>query len=435
MIKLDPYQITSYEWLKASQYRILADDPGVGKTHPAIFAVKGLYGPKLIVAPAYLLVNWKVELENSGETHISLVKGTPLEKGERLIADAVWFIISYETFAATKNFKALRARIWSAIIFDEAHRLRGRNSARTRAALAFKPYTSRAFFLTGTPVIKNGGDLFPMLKFCNPTEFSSYWRFVETYCKVSSTPWGKKVGKFIDKPAFEAMLKPYMLRRTLQEVFPEMPPVITRDVYVELTESSRKEYKVAKADYLITNPDGRKTRIGAGGLVSALRKLTVQSGPKDEALIGLLEDIPEGEQIVVFAWYRSSVEHLQVLLPSAAGFHGELPQSDRDYLIDAFKQGIFRVLIATLSTMKEGVNLQNAQHVIFYEQDWVAATNEQAIARLHRRGQEKTVFAYNLITRKSIDESVYKAAAKRGSMSLEAIFDDIWNNDTDSGNA
>lgn len=419
------YQVVAKNWLLDHRVSILADAPGVGKTLPAILSATVHAGCKLVVVPAYLISNWVAELEEQGEENVVIATGSRTKRIEAIKSATEWLVLSYESF--TIHAAELSKRRWTVVVFDEAHRLKGRDSKRSKAALAFRQSAVSIYLLTGTPLVANGGDLFPLLRLCNPKEFKSYWRFVEEHCKVSMTPWGKKVGKLKDAPKFEAMLKPYMLRRTLESVLPDIPAAVEQDIIVELGSGERRKYELAKTEYLYENPDGKRTRIKAEGLLATVRHLTSASEEKQKALLGLLEDIPEDEQVVVFAWYRATVDLIMQAVPTALGFHGAFSPEERGEIIDAFKDKQSRVLVATLSTMKEGVNLQNARYVIFYEQDWVAATNEQALARLRRRGQEQTVVAYKLIVKRSAEWSVHKAAKGRRAMSLNDIFDEVMN--------
>lgn len=428
MIELDLYQQVSRDWLLSHRWTILGDDAGVGKTHPAIFAAKEYDTIRLIVCPAYLSTNWQVELERCEETDVSIITGSPDEKLEAWEKDASWYIMSYELFARKDWQLRILDKRPGIVIFDEAHHLRGRNSARTKAAYAIRKHGPIMWMLTGTPLVANGGDVWPLLHIIDSQKWSSYWRFVEENCKISHTPWATKIGNPKDKDAFNKLLEPYMLRRMLEEVFPEIPAVVEQVITVDVSKATAERIKRAKKEYLVENPQGKLTRIGAGGLVTNLRSMTLDA--KLSALVGLVDDIPANEQVVVFGWYRESVQQAAYALADAGHvvlkIDGGIDQAIRAKFIGQFQEGKIRVIAATLSSMQEGVNLQVARHVIFIEEHYVAAVNKQAEARLRRRGQAGTVLKYVLLTRKTIDASVHKAQAKRAEMALESVFDDLW---------
>lgn len=433
MIQLADYQKEAENWLLAHPFGVLADAPGVGKTHSAIFAARRFPGRKMIIVPAYLISNWLYELERSGVKGTAMV-GDVNKRKQIYNSDPEWLLMSYETFSADyedlkgKRLLTFSKRQWGVVIFDEAHRLRGRDSKRTEAAFQIRKYANHVWMLTGTPLVSDGGNVFPLLKICDPQTFTSYWRFVEDNCYVAYTPWAKKVGKPRNREAFNKLLQPYMFRRRLEDVLPSIPDVIEKTITVDLSNAARKEYHQIKTEYKITNPDGEQTRIGAGGLISNLRR-TIAS-EKMPALNGIIEDIPGEEQIVIFTWHREAVETVLEDYngkgDTIRGFTGEMSIARRQEIIKDFQDGKFRILVATLATMQEGVNLQNASRVIFFEEDWLATTNEQAVARLRRRGQERTVIKYVLMVRKTIDTSIHRIQAKRGQMDLGTVFDSIW---------
>lgn len=424
MIELSGYQVVAKDWLLKHNYGILGDEPGVGKTFPAIEAGKELRGRKLVVCPAYLIPNWYVALARCDETDVVAVQGSAQDKKELLLLEATWFIMSYETFSRTDYNRLISYHYWDAVIFDEAHRLKGRKSVRTSVAYHFRHNALRIWMLTGTPIMSNGGDIFPLLHMCNPKLFSSYWSFVETNCKLVKTPWATEVRGPRDKSGFEELLKPYMLRRKLGEVLPEIPDLVEEIVYTELTEALRKRYKLAKEEYKATYGEGTEEyRLQAAGLLSSLRDLTVDA--KLEPLKGLLEDIPNNEQVVVFTWYKAAHRAvMEKLGDDAAGFTGEVSPLERVGIIGRFQKGDFRILVANLAVMTEGVDLQNARHVVFAEEDWVGAVNDQASARLRRRGQHDTVIKHVIITRRTIDERVHRVQERRVQMSLSKIIDE-----------
>lgn len=421
MIILSDYQLTSYNWLKQNKKIILADSPGCGKTHPAIFAAKDIQGLKLIVCPAYLSVQWEVELNNCNETDIVMINGSvPVTERLRLFDEKhLWTITSYEMFLRNGWLERF-IKHFSVAIFDEAHRLRNRNSKRTVAAIEFCKTVPNAYFLTGTPLVNNGGDIFPLLKIIDKKKFSSYWKFVNEHCYTTTNPFEVVVGKPRNKEEFNKLLQPYMLRRELKEVLPNIPDVVEKIIYIDLSASTRKEYTTLKKEYKITHLTEEERRVSFAGLASELRGLTFNN--KIEALKDLIEDIPQEDNIVIFTWHRELCNRLKSELVNSQGFNGSDKIEFRQDIIKLFQKNSFRILIATLATLTEGVNLQNANTAVFLEHDWLSVTQEQAIARLHRRGQDNTVKIYHIVTRNTIDQSVYRVQSERAEMTLNAVY-------------
>jgi SNF2 family DNA or RNA helicase len=55
-----------------------------------------------------------------------------------------------------------------------------------------------------------------------------------------------------------------------------------------------------------------------------------------------------------------------------------------------------------------GVNLTGADTVVFYDNDWNPAMDQQAQDRCHRIGQTREVHIYRLVTEKSIEENILR---------------------------
>lgn len=450
-IKLSPYQEEAVEFLLRGR-RILGDWPGVGKSYPALEAADALPPPRLLVVPAYLAYQWREYIKEylGPDEQVSIVTGTPKQRQRALERKADWTIVSYNMVGAIEKkrvkghllktgkhrYPLIHGRSYSVVICDEAHRAKGRNSQWTK--LLYKLDTKHFWCLTGTPIIKDAGDLWPLLRMCAPKEFTSYWKFVKHWCEITENPWQRVVGAVKDPPAFDKMVRYYMLRRTLNEVGIDLDQPIERIIRVKMLPSILKTHKDAKSSYLLRHPDLHRpiAVVNGGALVTKLRQLIgdppTKENPKADAVVGILRDRPH-EPAVVVTWYKRSRDRLHEAIYQA--FHGTRPIfriTDADYqqdrrvkIVNEWKETPTGILIATEGAIKEGMNLQNAALVILYEQDWVEATNIQLIARLRRRGQERAVHVFRVIGAGTIDSSVYRVSQKRYENALRALLEDL----------
>jgi SNF2 family DNA or RNA helicase len=432
--KLDQYQWDAVSWFLRNQRTILGDERGVGKSYPAIVAAEmsEVRGQRLIVCPAYLMPNWMSYLEEFGITNYAAVMGTPRQKRTALLSGAEWMLCSYAIIALKQYSSTVRSIPWTHVIYDEAHRLRGRNSESTKTAYALSKEAEYSWFLTGNPVVSNPGDIYPLLHMCD-SRFSSYWRFVREWCVVVDTLWGEQVKGLLPgkKEAFEDMCAPYLLRRRLKDVMPEIPPVIETMITVEMPPRWQSAHKQAKKEYIMHHPlEGDFDITSGGALVNSLRQLTAQSQEKTQALLEILSDLPDGEPVVVFCWYRETARMVSEALYkqkySVSLVTGDSGPAARRMIVDGFKNGTTQVLVATIGALREGENLQRSNTVVFVEEDWVDANNDQAVGRLQRRGQERTVFKYVICAKDTIDTTVHRIAAKRGELSIGSILHDLF---------
>lgn len=436
---LDEYQIESRDFLRDREFAGLFDAPGVGKTGPAIIAGyekwKETGRGVLVTAPAYLLSNWANEIRSFvPEASVSLANGNGrARRTEALEADTTFILTSYNNWSAGRrgdwHYPVLDEREWGALIFDEAHRLRGRNSLCTGHVRELRKRRSPnartpLWFLTGTPVVNNPSDLYPLLALWRPSEYRSYWRFAKEWCVVTETPWSTEVGNL--KPGlgddFQALLRRFSLRRELLDV-PSLCGLeeLHTEYYVELPVSVRKTIARAKKEYRIEHPDLQGTEFvsGGGALYPRLRQMATapptREKPKVTFVNDFLQDHPE--PVVVYCWYRDSAKAVAEGLTGnkrpVTVITGDVPSKRRGELVDQWSQSANGVLVATISALKEGISLVAATDVLFLEHSELPSDQEQCVARLKRRGQTRLVNVHHVYAKGTPDIAIRRAVINR----------------------
>lgn len=462
-IQLRDYQIRARDFF-LKQNGILADEPGLGKTFPAI-ASGQLASPdkrKLVIAPAYLLIQWEDAIRDylGQDAPVLRLKAADPPVDPEFTG---WVVTSYHTIesahinppkrAAKEGEAPRRPRVakhpelltlpWGVVIADEAHRFRGRNSNWTKNSQKLR--ADHVWELTGTPFVNNPGDVWPLLRLIDPKNHRSYWRFVDTWCVLERTPWATEIHGV--KPGLEAqfheMLDQYMLRRRIEDELPELPPAIPHMVPVELPPALKKAHDAAKKTWMIEHPDweeGDSIAAGSGGaLVIQLRKLTagvlrfeetdqVVGNPKIDTVKEILTDHPD-QSVVIYAYYRDTAQAVANALAKAGWrvyvAHGGVDAETRAWRIENFKRDPAGVLVATMSSMQEGVNIQQARYVVFIEHDYLPSTLTQAIARVRRSGQTHPVNVYHVYAKGTVDESVWRVMHGRHVHVQRALLEDL----------
>lgn len=126
---------------------------------------------------------------------------------------------------------------------------------------------------------------------------------------------------------------------------------------------------------------------------------------KEKKFIDLIREIigkgddPSYNRILVFASQKNKVDYLVRLLTSyghhALGLHGDKPQSSRDFIMDGFRRGDRRIMVAT-DVASRGIDIQSIKHVISYDMPQVI---EDYIHRIGRTGRvEKEGYSYAFFT-------------------------------------
>lgn len=432
--ELSDYQHVSLDFLRASTCGGLFDSPGVGKTPPTIVAGAEKSAetsrPVLVTAPAYLLDNWEYEIGRFAPgARVVKANGRGADaRHEALATPADFILTSYNNWSAKGKgayvYPELAGEKWAATVFDEGHRLRGRSSQGTKHV--FKMRLSRAsnlatpiWCLTGTPIVNNPGDLYPLLHLLDKREYSSYWDFVGEYCKVVTTPWSTQVGqlrKGMDD-AFRELLGSFSLRRTLADI-PSLASLDhrERDYLVPLPASVVKMFRDSKKEYILEHPELDRTEFvnGGGALYSRLRQLATVPPTAAKPKIDFCRDFLEDHfaPVVVYCWYKDSARAVAEALQSkdrpVTLITGDIPTTRRSGLVDKWASQPNGVLVATIASLKEGISLVHAQDVVFLEHSELPADQEQCVARLKRRGQQGLVNVHNVFAKDSPDMAIRK---------------------------
>jgi SNF2 family DNA or RNA helicase len=151
-------------------------------------------------------------------------------------------------------------------------------------------------------------------------------------------------------------------------------------------------------------------------------KPTLDSG-KFAALFELLEPLlAEGHKVLVFSQFVRCLELLARDMRRRRIPHHLLTGSttDRAKTVGAFTDDpAASVFLVSLKAGGTGLNLTAASYVVLFDPWWNPAVEAQAIDRTHRIGQDRTVIAYRLVARGTVEERIValqerKAAMARG---------------------
>lgn len=409
---LSQYQVEGVEFLLRARRAILADHLGLGKSAQAISAAcMAVAGEVLVVTKKSLITNWLTEIEKwSFDRSVN------------------WEVTNYEQVVLHPERFSGR---YDVLIVDEAAALRNRKSQRSKAIRKLARRIPYVWFLTGTPVVNGPWDLWPLLNAIDHKKYSSFWKFVQHHVLTADNGWGTEFVGVRDERALAKELAPYMLRRT-REIL-NLPPLTFEDVYVPLSDEQRTLYERLRRDFIVEVRKAAdatpKTLLvaSAGALLVRLRQVCCSPalvGGKDEsgktdALLDILEELTPAHKVLVFSFFA---EYVRLLLPKLAAYNpvsitGDMNKSKRDQAVDKFlNDKSCRVLVGTIGAMGEGLNLQAADVVIFTDQDWTPAMNEQAWGRAYRRGQNKPVHVIRLIAKGTVEEHVQRKIDEKASL-------------------
>lgn len=413
-----PYQIRGADWLYQTKRGILADDAGVGKTIQAgMAAVK----PVLVVCPTYLVWQWAEFIEQNfpGDTISVAAFGGRKQRHKALTGtDELWVMPDKPpadwVIVNTDMIRGYAMPNVETVILDEAHHFRNREAERSQIMAIFAHKTPRIYELTATPIYKDVSNLFQLLNMIDPDEYDEYWPALQRWAVTYGDRFSTKIVRLRSPKALERELEPYLLRRTYSDVGLFIPKLVEAHNVIELDPKMKKVYADLR-DYYRNELTGEIAG-SAAEVLHMLRHCTV--GPKIQEIPNILDDNPG--PAVVFTWYRETAdvcaEELKKLFKRPGDPVVVKGDVDADVRPVVAKEAIAKggIVVATMASLGEGVDLSAAKNCIFLEEDYVPGRHYQVLHRLQRwTTDERPVIAHYLRCRGTVDTVVHHAVTTR----------------------
>lgn len=475
---LRPYQREGFDWL-ASLWRhrtggILADDMGLGKTLQCLALVQhaveeravdgqGALGPRrpfLVVAPTSVVPGWVAEAARfTPGLRVRRLRATEASGGVRVAdaaAEADLVVTSYALLRldADAYRDVARGTGWAGLVLDEAQQVKNATSLVHAAARDLEvPFT---LAVTGTPMENSLTELHALLALTVPGLFPSARGFVEQYVRpvegvrtgITAGPGGgEDVGADVARVRTERLarlrrrVRPFLLRRTKELVAADLPAKQEQTLTVELTPAHREVYdrylqrERAKLFGLIDDLDRQRFIVYRS--LTLLRMLALDPALIDPALGGSrsakldtlleqLEDVvAEGHRALVFSQFTSYLAIVGDALREAGVPFVQLDGSTvrREEVLEEFRTGAAPVFLISLKAGGTGLNLTEADYVFLLDPWWNPASEQQAVDRTHRIGQQRTVMVYRMVAAGTIEEKVVALQARKAAL-VDAVIDD-----------
>jgi superfamily II DNA or RNA helicase len=440
------YQQKGFEWLallsEIDAGACLADDMGLGKTLQTICFMawllqKNEHGKCIIVCPASLIYNWKQELEKFAPSLKVAILNQRIKQNETLFDDATHIYICSYGVARTK-IETISERPWQCMIMDESHNIKNPQAQNTKAVQQI-PARHRVA-LSGTPVMNNTFDLYSQLNVLLPDLLGSAEFFRKEYANPIDRD--KNEDKILQ---LKQLTAPFILRRTKQQVAKDLPAKIEQTLWCDMQPDQQLFYdelknKLKNNIFLEIDKDGLgKSKMGILAGITKLRQACCAPElVKDEhaenissVKINLLtQEITENigaHKILVFSQFKGMLhliaEALQRQNMSYLHFDGDTPLPERMALVNKFQEAdnTDNIFLISLKAGNAGITLTAADYVFLVDPWWNTAVQDQAIDRTHRIGQNKTVFAYKMICRNTIEEKIMIMQGAKKSLSEDLI--------------
>jgi hypothetical protein len=406
----------------------LADDMGLGKTVQVLALLESRRAareaeglpPSLVVVPRSLVFNWMAEAAQFAP-RLRVLDHTGIGRsrdGEAFAALAQYDLVLTTYGTLRQDVGELRKVEFDYVILDEAQAIKNADSQTAKAARLLRGRHRLA--LSGTPVENHLGELWSLLEFLNPGLLGAS-PFLRTHSGELRDPAPETRGMLA------RALRPFLLRRTKEQVAPELPAKIEQTLYCELPPKQRRLYDELRDHYR----GALGARIGEQGLGNAkilvleallrLRQAACHPGLLDPdravepcAKLDLLlpqlrEVLAEGHKALVFSQFTSFLALLRQQLDAEGISYLYLDgrTRDRQEKVEAFQSNPECTLfLISLKAGGLGLNLTAADYVYLLDPWWNPAVESQAIDRAHRIGQVRPVFASRIVARDTVEEKI-----------------------------
>lgn len=473
--RLFDFQRTGVDYLTFRERVLLADEMGTGKTVQASVALHQLASlierpnplPTLVVCTNSMKAKWVEELHKwtslravaaGGDKKSRLKAIAEVADGRADVLVIHWDALrlhsrlaKYGSIALTEEErtpKELNAISWDLVIADEAHKAKDPRSKQTRALWAVGDPAIYRWALTGTPVTGAIEDLWAMLRFVAPAEFPSRSRFLDRFAITGMNPFGGFETFGLNpknEPELRAITQPFILRRTKEQVLPDLPPKIVTQRLTQMGTKQAAAYKRMEKEMmymddegnllLATDPLTRNQRLSQLAVATpvleevevtdpetgAPRKVMkvvelVEPSCKIDAIMDLLDE--SEEPIVIGAESRKLLELLSKRLTKAKVPHGMITGAqstgEREMAVVSFQAGELRAVLVTLGAGAEGITLTRARRLVFLQASYESVKNDQFADRIHRIGQTAdSVEIIYLLTEGTVDTDRPEAAEEK----------------------
>lgn len=479
---LRPDQRVGVAWVAAG-YRgagLVADEPGSGKTLEVIGGIleADLQGPILIACPRLSVKTvWANELRRwAPDERVYIMRGTREQREKALAAfwadptPRKWLVTVMESLRIKDvefddgkvvkgaEYPSLFGETWAAVVVDESHKAFGsltvvKGTLHGKGLKRLK--TERRYACTGTPFGKGGRlqGFFGTLHWLWADEFTSFWRWAETYFQIEEDEFyvrggggrkktAKRVGglKEGSEEEFLHSLGPRILRRTKAETMPWLPAKQYREVLCEMTPAQRKQYEAMNLDGEFRAGEGMVSVDGVLAAITRAKQVAngalvrtdtgVSFDPKASCKLermmelfdarGLLDG--SGDMKVVVASQFNEFLYAARNLLEAQGtpyllMTGKTNDKHREAMIEEFQRpGGPRVFMLNSKAGGVSVTLDAADEVHMLDEMWDPGDNTQLEDRIHRasRGKERiaaTVLQYR--TEGTIDTNIGEDVEER----------------------
>jgi SNF2 family DNA or RNA helicase len=443
---LRPYQQAGYNWFHfLKEYHFggcLADDMGLGKTIQTLALLQkhkedaediGLKSTSLLIMPTSLIYNWINEAKKfTPQLKMMVHTGAFRYKSPEVFSN---YDVVVTTYGISRiDIEMFKSFFFDYVILDESQNIKNPSS---KSYQAVKQLKSRfKLILSGTPVENSVNDLWTQMSFINPGLLGTQQFFMNEFV----TPIEKKKDEEKARK-LQAIIKPFVLRRTKEQVATELPPKTENLFYCQMSDEQASVYEKVKSEYrnelLKSLEDGTFAQAQMQVLQGLIKLRQIANHPimideeyegdsgKFENVTHTLNNVLDGgHKVLIFSQF---VKQLQIYRrhfdeEKIAYTYLDGSTQNRGEIVKRFQEDEkTKVFLISIKAGGVGLNLTEADYVFILDPWWNPAVEQQAIDRTHRIGQTKNVFIYKFITKDSVEEKILALQQRKLSVARALI--------------
>jgi len=415
---------------------LLADEVGLGKTIEVGMILKEMHyrgtdDAVLILTPAQLAQQWQGEmLEKFGLDFTCNYDDDfdGFDAHDHIIA-------SIDTAKSDRHRSTVLARDWDVLVLDEAHYVKNEDTDRYDLVDALS--YDYAFFLTATPIQNDVTDLYNIISLLRPGLFGTREAFHHYFVNSSQET-------LVNRNELQNRLREVMIRNRREETDIDFTPrnVTTRtftpspaerDLYEAVTDYVRTAYRESQGQKLVLMTLQKEVVSSPAALEQTVQRQLEADDVQPERVAPLkriLECVDAVEtptkidrvqritrearervdkgRVIIFTQFRATQRELLETLDDKGytthPFHGGHSSDEKEEIVERFEEE-GGVLVST-DAMNEGRNLQFCNVMVNFDLPWNPMKVEQRIGRIHRIGQDREVYVFNIALEDTIEEYV-----------------------------
>lgn len=293
------------------------------------------------------------------------------------------------------------------VIFDECHYVKNPTSQRGKAALNLTRISTNFSLLSATPSSNGWADTINYMLMFN--FYRNKTQFIKEHAIHETKFFGQKQIKVIadwkDQDKLKMLYQSISTKLSKDDCL-DLPPLIFEDVYFKVS----KEYEIIRKKRVLETENGP---IAYDTVMKLQHGLRFYANQKDKLSYTEMLAESTNENIVIFYYYQQEKDDLVKVLAKnkkiyeVSGKVNHLPSRDQ---WDELKN---TVTLVQYQAGAAGIELQYCNLVIFYTPTFSFQDYDQALGRAYRNGQTKKVTVYRYITKKSVEEHVYRSLAEK----------------------